>query len=64
MIEVDKKIFKTIIDWYGGYEIRTEVATIADRLNYFNKNDVLIGYIEVYDENKYYIDDYLYNICG
>lgn len=64
MIEVDNKLFALFLQWYRDNigKVTHHTVMIADRINYFNDSNDLIGYISVYIENKYYIKEECYNL--
>lgn len=63
-IQVDEKLFKLFIGWYKDNidDVHSMTIMVADRINYFNKQDELIGYIYLYMGENYYIKESFYNM--
>lgn len=64
MTRVDENMFGLFIRWYDQNvsSIRSEIVTVADRINYFNSDDDMIGYISVYIEDTYHIRETYFNM--
>ncbi|UGO50985.1 hypothetical protein PQE70_gp132 [Bacillus phage vB_BanS_Nate] len=63
-IKVQDKLFKLFIKWYRQDVgvVKSQIVTVADRINYFNEDDELICYTYLYGGVSHYIKKKYYNM--
>lgn len=62
-VKVDKKLFRLFIGWYNDNvgDVYSHSVTPADRINYINYKNELVGFVYYYMEESYYIKKKFYD---